>query len=62
VDYREIEAEFPELRTLPTFSAAWYRRWRDLHVARYQPDPGTVRNLTMFIDLAEKAEEAPDAR
>lgn len=55
--YHRTEAEYPELRTLPTFSAAWYRTWRTLHEARYPAlDPISRANLDMLVDLAEKRE------
>lgn len=55
--YHRTEAEFHELAELPTFSAAWYRRWQELHAARYpNADPATKANLAMFVDLAETRE------
>lgn len=54
---RVLHAEFPELAELPTFSAAWYRRWRDLHLARYpDADRSTRDNLDMFVEMAEERE------
>jgi hypothetical protein len=55
--YKRTEWEFPELSDLPTFSAAWYRRWRDLHLAKYPDlDQSSRDNFDMFIDRAERAE------
>lgn len=57
--YWRTEAEYPELRDLPTFSAAWYRLWRDLHLERYPDvDRATRDNLAMFVELAEQRERA----
>lgn len=57
--YHHTEAEYPELRALPTFSAAWYRLWRDLHLVRYpDSDIATRANLDMFVDMAERREAA----
>lgn len=56
-DYRETEAEFPDLAELTTFSAAWYARWRDLHLAKYPDvDQVTRDNLNQFVRDAEKRE------
>lgn len=53
--YRRIEAEFPALVVLPTFSAEWYRLWRDLHLAAYPDADGATRaNFDMFVDMAER--------
>lgn len=53
----ETEAEFPQLSLHRAFSAAWYRLWRDLHLAKYPDvDQGTRDNLTMFVEMAEKRE------
>lgn len=55
--YHQIEAEYPELRGLPTWSAAWYKRYRDIHLAKYpNVDQGTRDNLAMFIDMAHQRE------
>lgn len=57
--FKQTEAEFPELRDLPTFSAAWYARWRDLHLAKYPDvDQGTRDNLAMFVERAAEQERS----
>lgn len=59
--YRRTEFEYPELRALSTFSADWYRLWRELHLARYpDADVATRANLDMFVSMAEER-EATDA-
>ncbi len=56
-DYRRTEAEFPELRQFHTFSSAWYRCWRELHLAKYPDvDQSTRDNLDMFVAQAEDHE------
>jgi hypothetical protein len=56
--HRDI-AEFPELADIVPFSADWYRRWRDLRLAKYPDvDQGTRDNLDMFVEQAEKREAA----
>ncbi len=56
-DYRRTEAEYPELSGLRTFSAAWYRRWRELHLTKYPDvDQSTRDNLDMFVANAEERE------
>lgn len=58
--YQRTEFEYPELRAVATFSAAWYRLWRDLHLARYpHVDRPTRDNFAMFIDMAERREGNP---
>ncbi len=53
--YHRTEAEYPELRSLPTFSAAWYRKWRELHLERYPDvDLSTRENLDMLVERAER--------
>lgn len=53
--YWDTEAEFPQLRLHRTFSAAWYRLWRDLHLAKYpNVDQATRDNLDMFVRIAEE--------
>lgn len=57
--YWRTEAEYPELRDVKTFSAAWYARWRDLHVARFPDlDASSRSNLDMFVSIAEERERA----
>lgn len=57
--YWLTEAEFPELRDLSTFSADWYRKWRELHLGKYpEADVSTRANLDMFVDMAEARENA----
>lgn len=56
--YLRTEAEYPELRQHRTFSAAWYRLWRDLHLVRYPDvDQSTRYNLDMFVSRAEGLEQ-----
>lgn len=55
--FHRTEAEYPELQALPTFSAAWYRLWRELHLARYPNlDVSSRTNLDMFVERAERRE------
>lgn len=55
--WQRIEAEYPELADLPTFSAAWYRKYRELHTARYPDlDRSSLDNLDMFVRDAEARE------
>lgn len=57
--YHRTEAEYPELQGLRTFSADWYRKWRELHTARYPDlDVSSRLNLDMFVDMAEARERA----
>ncbi len=57
--YHRTEAEFPELVELPTFGAAWHRRWRDLHLLKYpNADVSTRANLDMLVLMAETRERA----
>lgn len=56
--YQEIEEEHPELRRFETFSAAWYRAWRDAHLAKYpNSDRRTRLNLDSFVQEAEAREK-----
>ncbi len=60
--YHEIEADHPELKEIPTFSSAWYRRWRELHLLRYPDvDRSTRDNLDMFVSFAEAQERKDHA-
>lgn len=57
MDYRTIEAQWPDLAELPTYSAAWYRRYRERHLATYpDADPITRDNLAQFVKDAEARE------
>lgn len=56
--YWEIEADHPALAEVrPVWSPAWYRLWRELHLAKYPDiDQGTKDNLDMFVERAEQLE------
>lgn len=57
MSFHRTEAEFPELRELRTFSPAWYRQWRALHLAKYPDvDQSTRNNFDMFVASAEQRE------
>ena len=64
MNYRDTEAEFPALRRLPTYNAAWYRLFRRLFLAKYpHTDPVTRDNLDMLVRLAAGINKAcPETR
>jgi hypothetical protein len=56
--YHEIESRHPELKELNTFSAEWYRQWRESHLKMFPwSDQQTRDNLDSFVLEAEKREE-----